>query len=155
MYKTPLVHYIIFKEYHLQMLEFYYKLVHHLPIIVFQNQIQAQEFGGYLTTEQATETDSSYSIWGWNGSKVYNSIIECNWNNVGGNGIQGISGFITNTIVNCVFRLANATAPYLNNGGTAQAIAMRGNTYQGGAAFNVNLTQSIVAVQDTQGNIYL
>lgn len=102
-----------------------------------------------------SKSDSSYSIWGWNGSKIYNSIIECNWNNAGGNGVQGISGFITNTIVNCVFRLANATAPYLNNGGTAQAISMRGNTYQGGGAFNINLTQAIVAVQDAQGNIFL
>ena len=102
-----------------------------------------------------SKSDSSYSIWGWNGSKVYNSIIECNWNNVGGNGIQGVSGFITNTIVNCVFKLSNTSAPYLNNGGTAQAISMSGNTYQGGGAFNVNLTQAIVAVQDTQGNIYL
>ena len=32
---------------------------------------------------------------------------------------------------------------------------MRGNTYQGGAAFNVNLTQAIVATEDNQGNIYL
>ena len=102
-----------------------------------------------------SRSDSSYSVWGWNGSKIYNSIIECNWNNSGGNGIQGISGFITNTIVNCVFRLANVSAPYLFNGGTAQAISMRGNTYQGGGAFNINLTQAIVAVQDAQGNIFL
>ena len=102
-----------------------------------------------------SKSDSSYSIWGWNGSKVYNSIIECNWNNVGGNGIQGVSGFITNTIVNCVFKLSNAGAPYLFNGGTAQAISMRGNTYQGGGAFNINLTQAIVAVEDAQGNIFL
>jgi len=102
-----------------------------------------------------SKSDSSYSIWGWQGSKIYNSIIECNWNNVGGNGIQGISGFITNTIVNCVFKLSNVGAPYLFNGGTAQAISMRGNTYQGGGAFNVNLTQAIVAVEDAQGNIFL
>ena len=102
-----------------------------------------------------SKSDSSYSIWGWQNSKVYNSIIECNWNNAGGNGIQGISGFITNTIVNCLFKLSNATAPYLFNGGTAQAISMQGNTYQGGAAFNINLTQAIVAVEDAQGNIFL
>ena len=100
-------------------------------------------------------SDSSYSIWGWQGSRIYNSIIECRWNNAGGNGIQGISGFITSTIVNCLFRLSNSSAPYLNNGGTAQAISMRGNTYQGGAAFNANLTQAIVATEDNQGNIFL
>jgi hypothetical protein len=100
-------------------------------------------------------SDSSYSIWGWQGSRIYNSIIECRWNNAGGNGIQGISGFITSTIVNCLFRLSNSSAPYLNNGGTAQAISMRGNTYQGGAAFNINLTQAIVSTEDNQGNIFL
>jgi hypothetical protein len=136
--------------------------ISNISSVIYNSQgISSSGVGFLIQTSTAilynclSKSDSSYSIWGWNGSKVYNSIIECNWNNVGGNGIQGISGFITNTIVNCVFRLANATAPYLNNGGTAQAIAMRGNTYQGGAAFNVNLTQSIVAVQDTQGNIYL
>jgi hypothetical protein len=102
-----------------------------------------------------SKSDSSYSIWGWQGSSIFNSIIECNWNNSGGNGIQGISGFITSTIVNCVFRLSNTSAPYLNNGGTAQAITMRGNTYQGGGAFNTNLTQAITSTQDNQGNIYL
>jgi len=102
-----------------------------------------------------SKSESSYSVWGWQGSSMYNSIIECNWNNSSGNGIQGISGFITSTIVNCVFKSSNATAPYLNNGGTAQAITMRGNTYQGGAAFNVNLTQAIVNTEDNQGNIYL
>ena len=30
-----------------------------LVILLFQNQIQAQEFGGYVTTEQATETAST------------------------------------------------------------------------------------------------
>jgi len=102
-----------------------------------------------------SKSDSSYSIWGWQNSSVYNSIIECKWNNAGGNGIQGISGFITSTIVNCLFKLSNATAPYLNNGGTAQAISMQGNTYQGGGAFNANLTQAIVATEDNQGNIFL
>lgn len=130
--------------------------------VIYNSQgISSSGIGFLLQTSTAilynclAKSDSTYSIWGWNGSKVYNSIIECNWNNVGGNGIQGISGFITNTIVNCVFKLSNATAPYLNNGGTAQAISMRGNIYQGGGAFNINLTQAIVAVQDTQGNIFL
>jgi hypothetical protein len=58
-------------------------------------------------------------------------------------------------ISNCTFNLSNASAPYLFNDGLAQAISMRGNTYKGGAAFNVNLTQAIVAVEDLQGNIFL
>jgi hypothetical protein len=102
-----------------------------------------------------TQSESSYTVWGWANSAVYNSTIICNWNNVGGNGIQGISGSITPTIINCTFKLANSSAPYLNNGGTAQAISMRGNTYQGGAAFNANLTQAIVTTEDNQGNIFL
>jgi len=51
--------------------------------------------------------------------------------------------------------LANATAPYLFNGPTAQAISTRGNTYKGGAAYSVLITQAIVATEDTQGNIFL
>ena len=102
-----------------------------------------------------SKSDSSYSIWGWQGSSIFNSIIECNWNNAGGNGIQGNGGFITSTIINCVFKLSNTLATYLNNGGTAQAISMKGNTYTGGAPFNPNLTQAITATQDNQGNIYL
>jgi hypothetical protein len=100
------------------------------------------------------QSESSYSVWGWTGSTIYNSIIECNWNNAGGYGILGNAG-ITNLIINCVFKLSNATAPYLFNGGTAQAITMRGNTYRGGAAFNANLTQAITTTEDNQGNIYL
>lgn len=102
-----------------------------------------------------TQSESSYTIWGWAGSAVYNSTIICNWNNAGGNGIQGIGGSITPIIINCTFKLSNASAPYLENGGTAQAISMRGNTYQGGAAFNANLTQAITATEDNQGNIFL
>ena len=33
-----------------------------LVILLFQNQLQAQEFGGYVTTEQATETASTEKL---------------------------------------------------------------------------------------------
>ena len=56
---------------------------------------------------------------------------------------------------NCTFTLANTSAPYLFNYSAASAISMRGNTYKGGAPFNVNLTQAIVNTEDNQGNIYL
>ena len=112
-----------------------------------------QSSGGSLYN-CVVQSDSSYSLWGWPGSNAYNSIIICNWNNAGGYGVLGNAG-ITTPIINCVFKLSNATAPYLFNGGTAQAITMRGNTYSGGGAFNANLTQAIVNTEDNQGNIYL
>jgi hypothetical protein len=122
--------------------------------------ISSSSSGAWLKSSSVSyncifKSASSCAILGASGSLIYNSTIECNWNNINGNGIQGVLASITDTIVDCVFKLVNATAPYLNNGGTAQAISMRGNTYQGGAAFNVNLTQAIVNTEDNQGNIYL
>jgi hypothetical protein len=87
-------------------------------------------------------------------SKLKNLFITSLWNNAAAYGVIGNSG-ICNELINCLFNLSNGSAPYLFNYGTAQAIAMRGNTYQGGAAFNINLTQAIVAAEDAQGNIYL
>lgn len=102
------------------------------------------------------KSTSSYPVWNTNGSaKLYNAIIVCEWNNAAGYGIRGNGGNFTDLISNCTFNLSNASAPYLFNDGIAQAISMRGNTYQGGAAFNVNLTQAIVTTEDAQGNIFL
>jgi hypothetical protein len=102
---------------------------------------------------------SSPSLWAVNVSatvcKLYGGHISSDWNNAGGYGIQGHSGIVPETIVNFVFRLSNATAPYIYNGTTPFAISMRGNTYRGGGAFNANLTQAIVNTEDNQGNIYL
>lgn len=102
---------------------------------------------------------ASVSLWGANvsstASKIYGGHISSDWNNAAGYGIRGWSGVIFDTIINCVIRLSNSTAPYLFNDGTARAISMRGNTYRGGAAFNANLTQAIVNTEDNQGNIYL
>jgi hypothetical protein len=105
-----------------------------------------------LTAKSAT----NYPVWNTNGNaKLYNAVIVCEWNNSAGYGIRGNGGFICDLISNCTFNLTNSSAPYLFNDGGAQAISMRGNTYKGGAAFNINLTQAITNVEDLQGNLYL
>jgi hypothetical protein len=86
--------------------------------------------------------------------KVYNANIICNWNNAAGYGING-NGSLPVSLINCQFQLANSSAPYMYVGGAAKVINMRGNTYEGGAAFNVNITQGIINTEDNQGNIYL
>lgn len=102
------------------------------------------------------KSTSNFPVWNTNGNaKLYNGVIICDWNNVAGYGVKGNGGAFPDVIVNCLFNLSNASAPYLFNDVTAQAISMRGNTYKGGAAFNINLTQAIVAVEDLQGNIFL
>jgi hypothetical protein len=102
---------------------------------------------------------SSASLWALNVSstncKIYGGHISSDWNNANGIGIKGWSNIVPETIVNCVFRLSNSTAPYIYNDNVAFAISMRGNTYRGGAAFNANITQAIVNTEDNQGNIYL
>jgi hypothetical protein len=115
--------------------------------------IQLSSSNGYNITSKST---SSYALWGTNtNSIIYGGTIICDWNNAAGYGIRGNGGTISNIIFNCNFNLSNASAPYLFNDGVAQAISMRGNTYKGGGAFNVNLTQAIIAVEDAQGNIFL
>lgn len=98
----------------------------------------------------------SYALWvSSTNTPIYGGVIICEWNNSAGYGIRGNGGFICDLISNCTFNLSNSSAPYLFNDGIAQSIEMRGNTYKGGAAFNVNLTQSITNTEDSQGNIYL
>jgi hypothetical protein len=100
-------------------------------------------------------TSNSSMLAGITSSEVHNSIIFADWNNALGYGIIGNGGNIARTILNCTFLLSNASAPYLYAGNVAQAISTRGNTYKGGGAFNVNLTQAIVTTEDSQGNIFL
>jgi hypothetical protein len=100
------------------------------------------------------ESSLSYCIRSGSSSKLKNIFIICLWNNSSGYGVGGNAG-ICIELIQCIFNLSNSSAPYLYNGVTAQAISMTGNTYQGGGAFNVNLTQAITNVQDTKGNIYL
>jgi hypothetical protein len=115
------------------------------------------QLSGLGRTHNVTaKSTSSYAVWGAsNINPLYGGTIICDWNNAAGYGIRGNGGVITNVINNCTFNLSNASAPYLFNDGTAQAISMRGNTYKGGTTFNANLTQAIVATEDLQGNIYL
>jgi hypothetical protein len=87
--------------------------------------------------------------------EIHNSTIICEWNNAGGIGISSNNTTIPTTILNCTFLLSNAGAPYLFNNTTAQAVSTRGNTYKGGGAYSVLITQAIVATEDTQGNIFL
>jgi hypothetical protein len=103
-----------------------------------------------------SKSTSSYSIFA-NAAiiEIHNATIICDWNNAGGIGISSNSTILPSIILNTTFLLSNATAPYLFNGPTAQAISTRGNTYKGGAAYSVLITQAIVATEDTQGNIFL
>jgi hypothetical protein len=88
-------------------------------------------------------------------TKIYNGNFICSWNNAGGYGITGFSGNLPIVLLNCRFTLSNSSAPYIFNSGTAYVIKMSKNTYEGGAAFNANITQGITNIEDTQGNIYL
>ena len=88
-------------------------------------------------------------------TEIHNAIIHCDWNDALGYGIIGNGGSMTRNIFNCTFLLSNVSAPYLYAFNVAQAISTRGNTYKGGGAFNVNLTQAIVTTEDSQGNIFL
>ncbi len=112
---------------------------------------------GYGATYNSTaRTTSGIAMWNTNGNpQLYNVIAINEWNNAAGYGLRGNGGSLPNTILNCTFILANATAPYFYNDNVAQAIRLRGNTYLGGGAYNANLTQAITAVEDSQGNIYL
>jgi hypothetical protein len=107
----------------------------------------------YNATSKST---SSYSILSNNSSvQIYNSIIISDWNNAGGIGISSNNTTIPGIILNTTFLLSNASAPYLFNNTAAQAVSTRGNTYKGGGAYSVLITQAIVATEDAQGNIYL
>ena len=107
----------------------------------------------YNITSKST---SSYSVFANAATiEIHNSNIICDWNNAGGIGISSNTTILPSIILNSTFLLANATAPYLFNGPTAQAVSTRGNTYKGGAAYSVLITQAIVATEDTQGNIFL
>lgn len=88
-------------------------------------------------------------------TKIYNANFVSNWNNAGGYGVVGFGGNLPIVLLNCRFTLSNASAPYMFNSGTPYVIKMSKNTYEGGTAFNINITQGIINVEDAQGNIYL
>tara|TARA_R110000803_G_scaffold66313_2_gene127738 strand:+ start:106 stop:1389 length:1284 start_codon:yes stop_codon:yes gene_type:complete len=88
-------------------------------------------------------------------TKIYNGFISTDWANALAYCIEGTSGTILDTIVNCVLQTADVTAPYIFNQGAAKVINMTGNTYKGGAAFNVNITNGVTNTADSQGNLYI
>ena len=103
-----------------------------------------------------SKSSSSYSILSNSSAvEIHNSTIISEWNNAGGIGISSNTTTIPGTILNSTFLLSSASAPYLFNNTTAQAISTRGNTYKGGAAYSVLITQAVVTTEDAQGNIYL
>ena len=103
-----------------------------------------------------SKSTSSYSVFSNSPTvEIHNSTIISEWNNAGGIGISSNNTTIPSTILNSTFLLSNASAPYLFNNIAAQAVSTRGNTYRGGGAYSVLITQAIVAVEDSQGNIYL
>lgn len=103
-----------------------------------------------------SKSSSSYSILSNSPTvEIHNSTIISEWNNAGGIGISSNNTTIPTTILNSTFILSNASAPYLFNNTNAQAISTRGNTYRGGGAYSVLITQAIVTTEDAQGNIFL
>ena len=103
-----------------------------------------------------SKSSSSYSLFSNSSTvEIHNSTIISEWNNAGGIGISSNNTTIPTTILNSTFILSNAAAPYLFNNTSAQAVSTRGNTYRGGAAYSVLITQAIVTTEDAQGNIFL
>jgi hypothetical protein len=100
----------------------------------------------------------SPSMWCTNAGgtqQIINGALYSRWGNITAYGIRGNGGLMPGIIANMFFSLTNIAAPYLFNDGIAASISLRGNTYQGGGAYNVNLTQAITATEDNQGNIFL
>ena len=103
-----------------------------------------------------SKSSSSYSILSNSPTvEIHNSTIISEWNNAGGIGISSNNTTIPATILNSTFILSNAAAPYLFNNTNAQAVSTRGNTYRGGAAYSILITQAILATEDLQGNIFI
>ena len=103
-----------------------------------------------------SKSTSSYSVFSNSSTvEIHNSTIISEWNNAGGIGISSNNTTIPSIILNSTFLLSNASAPYLFNNTAAQAVSTRGNTYKGGGAYSVLITQAIVTIEDSQGNIFL
>jgi len=103
-----------------------------------------------------SKSTSSYSVFANSaGCEIHNSTIISEWNNAGGIGISSNTTTIPGIILNTTFLLSNAGAPYLFNNTAAQAVSTRGNTYKGGGAYSVLITQAIVTIEDAQGNIFI
>ena len=128
--------------------------------------ISSSNFGGASTNSPSGinlhaslfKSTSSVPLQAPNTTTVDSCSLVCLWASPSGYGITSNTGSNTlpTMIVNTSFRLSNASAPYLfMTGGFAQAITTANNTYRGGAAYAINLTQATMSVQDSQGNIFL
>jgi hypothetical protein len=112
--------------------------------------------GNSLSYSIISKSSSSYSVLSNNPIiQIHNSTIISSWNNAVAYGIASNITTIPATILNTTFLLSNDSAPYLFNNTNAQAISTRGNTYKGGGTYSVLITQAIVTVEDSQGNIFL
>jgi len=123
--------------------------------------ISSSNVGYYMAASAVTayglmsKSTSNRSMNTQSPNSIYGGLIISEWNDFAGFGIYGASN-VAAVILNCTFILANSSAPYLyifTN--AAQVVSTRGNTYKGGGAFNPNITQAIVATEDSQGNIFL
>ena len=100
------------------------------------------------TTQIALFMDNATS-----GCKIYNTEVNCQWNNIVGYGIR-VSGANTE-IVNCLVEVTNATANAIY-ASIALNAKYANNAYKGSTTpISANITQSIVNTQDNKGNILI
>jgi hypothetical protein len=113
---------------------------------------------GFILNNGATynimsTSTSNIAVIGVNGS-INGGTIECKWNNAGGSGVVGSAGAIIGDLTNVHIILSNASAEYLDNNGIAAVINQVKNSFTGGTAPNVNITNGVTATADNQGNIF-
>ena len=85
--------------------------------------------------------------------KIYNSFIECTWNNASGHGI--VCNHNGLEIVNNSIIIANASANAIN-AASAKTISYANNAFKGATTpVNANITQGITNTHDNQGNILI
>ena len=87
------------------------------------------------------------------GCKIYNTEVNCLWNNIAGYGIKVL---VSNTeIVNCLVEVTNATANAIY-AATPLTAKYANNAFRGCTTpISANITQSIVNTQDNKGNILI
>lgn len=110
---------------------------------------------GAIMYDLKVKSTSNYAIREHDASAypIFGATIICDWNNAGGYGIYNSTAAMSTSLIKCFFKLSNASADYIYNGGTAAVVNMAGNTYTGGHIPNVNITNGISATADSQGNL--
>jgi hypothetical protein len=84
---------------------------------------------------------------------IENSVIICDWNNIGGHGFS--SGNNATSIKECSIKVANASANCIF-ASAARIIKYANNLFEGATTpVNANITQGIVNTHDNQGNILI